>query len=157
MLSSTKTTIYICQVFVATLIYFNSKNIWDYFWQFINQNKLSTWNEVFSHRSTFYWQEKICWYNSCFKEQDEVDKQQTNNKFPLKLKVNILLVDLHLIFEKWIWTNSIFVLPISNLSFAGYTGSNNQVWNIPKMEFVKIHLSKIKCKSTRGLQHLFQN
>ena len=33
--------------------------------------------------------------------------QQTNNRFPVKLKANILLVDLQFIFEKW--------------SFAGYT------------------------------------
>ena len=41
------------------------------------------------------------------KSKFEVDTQQTNNKFPVKLKANILPVHLHLISEKWIWTNSI--------------------------------------------------
>ena len=32
------------------------------------------------------------------KSKFEVDTQQTNNKFPVKLKANILPVDLHVIF-----------------------------------------------------------
>ena len=31
---------------------------------------------------------------------------------------------------------------ISNLNFAGYTISKNQVWNRPKMEFVELHFLK---------------
>ena len=33
-------------------------------------------------------------------------------------------------------------LPTSNMSFAGYTGSKNQVRNSPEMEFVEIQFSK---------------
>ena len=39
-------------------------------------------------------------------------------------------------------------LSISNLNFAGYTGSKNQVRTRPKIKFVQLDLSKIKCKST---------
>ena len=45
-------------------------------------------------------------------------------------------------------------LSISNLIFAGYTGSKNQVWNRQKIkfknQFCELEVPKIKCRSTGG-------
>ena len=43
-------------------------------------------------------------------------------------------------FEKSSWMNLTF-LSTSNLNFAGYTVSKNQVRNRPKIKFVKLHIS----------------
>ena len=69
--------------------------------------------------------------------------------------------DLHMIFEKWISKNGLRRNPFL-VYFeleCGYTGSKNQVWKRLKMDFAnlffKIHLSKIKCRSTGGMPILF--
>ena len=65
-------------------------------------------------------------------------KNNLYKSYPLLICTWFLKVDL----KKWSSTKSIFGLHISNLNFAVYTGSKNQVWNRPKIEFIELHFLK---------------
>ena len=51
----------------------------------------------------------------------------------------------------------IYFLSITNLNFAGYTGSKNQVRNRKKTMFIQLDFSKIKCRLTGVLANIFFN
>ena len=67
---------------------------------------------------------KKVWLENCSKH--------TKKNFPLLLCTWFL--------KNRVWKIK-FCLPISNLIFAGYTGSNNQVKNRLKIQFVKLNFS----------------
>ena len=61
----------------------------------------------------------------------------------LTLKANVHPIHLHLIFKNQVWTSFNLQKSISNLIFAGYTGSKNPVWNRLKIQFVELDFSNL--------------
>ena len=57
-------------------------------------------------------------------------------------------IDLHLIFEK---LDELDFLSISNLDFAGYTGSKSQVQNRQKIKFIQLDFSNLIFEKSSAL------